>query len=180
LEVNSIKEQTQKFKTARGNLLAVIIFTTINTLLALAKANVYMLFSATVPMALIEVGKVLADEYFMNLAFIICACIALACIGLYWLCWYLSKRKRVWMLVALILFSIDTILVLILTFLDENMSSMLLDVGFHVWILYYLISGTKAWAKLRGIDTSSFEEEQAEPEQVEEKQEEIVQVEEEK
>lgn len=62
------------------------------------------------------------------------------------LCWALSKRFH-WMMVAgLVLFSADTIFM----FYDIiDFTEFIFDIAFHVWVMFYLISGTVAFAKMQ-------------------------------
>ena len=133
-----------KFKSARGNLLLVALFSAINLLLIASDANFYMLFSASVPLYIFAVFREL------GLASIGLAA-ALVGVGIYFLFWVLSKRNRVFMLVAMILFALDTLLLLGISFYGNFEFSSLLDIAVHAWVLFYLITGTAAWAKLKNV-----------------------------
>lgn len=151
-----IKQQVLKFNKARNNLLAVVAFTVINLLLTAFNADIYLLFSATAPQLIFEVGRGLAEELQSNVFLIIGFIVAFVVIILYFICWLFAKRLRAFILVALILFSIDTLIFVLLTLAAGFDVSYLLDIGFHGWILFYLISGVMAWTKLRGVNADDF------------------------
>ncbi|MCL2672034.1 MAG: hypothetical protein FWF10_08355 [Clostridiales bacterium] len=153
----AMKQWAMKFKRARSNLLLVVIFTAANLLLTAFNAGVYMLFSATGPQFVFEVGRGLAEE-FQSTAFLVAGLIiAFISIGLYFLCWLLAKRRRAFILVALIFFCIDCLLFVLLLLSGGFEVSYLLDIVFHGWILFSLISGTRAWAKLRGVSAEDLD-----------------------
>jgi len=148
-----IKKYAVKFGTARSNLLLVVAFTMANVMLTAFGSDFYLLFSATVPMlALI----LLEDAMAVGLI------VAMLGVFVYFLCWLLSKRKRVFILVALILFSVDTLLFLATTgivfLLGFGDFMIIVEIAFHGWILYYLITGTAAWAKLRGVTEEQLDD----------------------
>jgi hypothetical protein len=47
-------------------------------------------------------------------------------------------------------------------YVGEFDASLLLDVAFHGWVLYYLIRGVSAWNHLRGVDIDNKNDELAE------------------
>ena len=151
----AIKKQALKFKSARGNLLAVIVFTVINLLLKIAGSSYYFLFSATGPHLVYEIAQELSQEYQSNIFLIIGLVIACVIILLYFICWIFSKRVRSFMLVAFILFSIDILLYTWLL-LDGFDTSFIIDIAFRGWVFYYLINGVIAFAKLKNVSADEF------------------------
>jgi len=143
-----IKREAVRFKVARGNLALAFALTAVNIFLLAFDAGWHLFFSAFVPQAIM---------YFFIYAGVIGVglVVALLAAGTYFVCWLLSKRWRVFMLVALILFSIDSLIFFILalgmfagggfTFGD------IIQAVIQIWILYYLIIGTIAWARLRKV-----------------------------
>jgi hypothetical protein len=153
MDKNDIKQQVLKFEKARNNLLTVIVFTIINLILTAFDAGISFLFSATLPQVIFEIGKTLDSEIGSSIFMIIGLIIAFIIIITYFVFWILAKRMRVFILVALIFFSVDSLVLLFLVLDMEFNASLLLEIAFHVWILYYLINGVKAWAKIRGVHT---------------------------
>lgn len=128
----------EKYKAARSNLIAMITFTLLNILLLFTGSNVMMLFSATVPYYAVIVGQVFENDTVLD----VCLVFALVCILLYFLCWIFSKKHYGWMIAALMFFIMDTLTMVGFMLLAQAMSG-ILDVVFHVWVLYYLIIGVK-------------------------------------
>jgi len=158
-----IKTQAVRFNKARGNLLAVAAFTAVNLLLIAFEMDLSFLFSAFVP----QVLQVVANEFSVLFGLIL----GFAAMSVYVVCYLLSKRWRIFILIALILFSIDALLMLGFMFLTGYYGDFIFNVIFHGWILFYLITGTSAWAKLRHVTPDKFkaiQEEVAEVAQTEE------------
>ena len=152
MDAIAIQQQLLKFKGARNNLLLVVIFTTINLFLTAFETGFYFLFSATVPQIIFEIGQIIAIDS-QNKAFLFGgAIVAFIGIAMYLVCWSLANRFRVAILVALILFSIDTLLCVFFVFTGPFDIMFLVDIAFHIWVLITLIFGVIAWAKLQGVN----------------------------
>ena len=158
----STKEMVQqKYKTARNNLLLMLILTVVNIVLYVTGSDTMMLFSATVPYFGIIIGSVSGSQAFLTF----CICIAAAILILYLLCWILSKDYYGWMIVALVLFIIDT-LAMIGMYLGLGEISGILDVVIHVWVLYYLIIGVKYGKQLKNMPEETVNDIEQEPMEV--------------
>ena len=69
------------------------------------------------------------------------------------MCWLFSKKRRGWLIVALVLFSLDT------AFLLLNFDiSVIVDILFHGYIIYSLVTGVIAAGKLRTLEEYGVEE----------------------
>jgi hypothetical protein len=156
MDTTDIKQQVIIFEKSRNNLLLVVIFTVVNLILNYFNAGVNFLFSATLPQFVFEIAKSVNSEMENNISMIVGIIIAFIIIDTYFLFWVFVRRVRVLILAALISFGIDSLLLIYLTFNVEFSFSVLLEIAFHVWILYYLIKGVKAWYKLRGVNTEDF------------------------
>ena len=154
MEIEQIKAQSLTFKRARGNLLLVVAFTAINLILMALGSDFYFLFSATIP----SFVYTLASELGAGLVGLV---IALAILALYLVCYLLSKDRRVFILVALVFFSFDTIFFAFAFYYHLASGEFevfnLIEVAFYAWILFYLITGTRAWAKLRKVSAEDFQ-----------------------
>lgn len=138
------------YAAARSNLLLVIAFTAINVVLRLVSADMYFLFSASTPLAMVDIAS-----WFENTAVLVGGAImAFVVIGLYLLCWALSKKRPGWLVTALVLFVLDTLVLLAL----YDISAMILDLLMHIWVLYYLISGTVAANKMKKMSPEELAE----------------------
>ena len=152
-----------KFAGARHNLLLIVIFTAINIVLLVTNSNSYFLFSAYIPYLLVDFGMLLCGMYpgeiyvdefagmvFLDRSFfVILLIIAIVILALYLLCWFLSKQNKVgYLIFALVFFSIDTVLMLLL---NGVATEMIIDIVFHGWVIYSLVNGIIAHRKLRQL-----------------------------
>ena len=134
------------YRKARADLLLMAVLTTINMVLLMVDAKYAFAFSATFPQLSVALGLELAEE-FGSAALVIGAVMGFASIGLYYLCWALSKRHPGAIIAALVLFSLDTVLM----FWFFELDGAWIDIVFHVAVLVYLIIGTVAVVKLRHL-----------------------------
>lgn len=152
-----------KFASARHNILLVVVFTAINIFLLVTNSNTYFLFSAYIPYILVDFGMLLCGMYpsefytgefggmeFLDKSFFaITLGVAVVILILYLLSWILSKKDRVgWMIFALVFFSIDTVLMLLLNGIAVES---IIDVVFHGWVIFSLSSGIHAYYKSKKI-----------------------------
>ena len=156
IEENEIRQQVLLFEKARNNLLAVIAFTVINTILTVFDAEINFLFSATLPQFIFGLSRTLDSEMGSNIFTIIGIVCAFIIIITYFIFWILSKRIRILILAALIFFCLDSLVLLMLILTIDFEFSILLEIAFHCWILYYLVVGTKAWNKMLGVSTEEY------------------------
>lgn len=155
-----------KYNNARTNLLLVVVFTVINIILLIANGTSYFLFSASVPYYVMLFGVILsgrlpADVYeefipygyvFQGLGdgfFAAMLIISLIFVGIYLICWIFSKKNKVgWLIAALVLFSVDTVALLIIGGISADT---IIDILFHAWVLFDLGRGIAAYSKLKKL-----------------------------
>ena len=126
-----------KYKRSRANLLLVIIASVIN-LFTLALNNSYFLFSASLPSIPLEVIMMdFPEATFADLLIPIVIGIVLTLP--YLICWIFSKKRPGWMVVALVFFLVDCFLLIAL----YDLTSVIFDILFHAWVMFYLITGVK-------------------------------------
>lgn len=125
-----------KYEIARTNLILMIVLTLINVIFAVIGLDYMMLFSATVPYLFATIGTIEEFSAFLVPGLVL----ALIGIGMYFLCWLLSKKHYAWMIVALVLFSFDTLAMMGMYLFAGDFSG-IIDVIIHIWVLYYLIIG---------------------------------------
>ena len=156
-----------KYNSARGNLLAVILFTLVNIVLLVTKSGFYFLFSAFIPYMLVDeawfyTGRYpaeLYEEYYPGMIFsedkllYICLAIAIVIVAVYFIFWLFSKNNRAgWLVATLVFFSLDTVSLLLYSFLYVTFDPRsIIDILFHAWVLYYLINGLVANSKLKKL-----------------------------
>ncbi len=140
MDFTQFQKQVSLFKNARTNVLIVTILTAVNFFLGLVDSEQYFLFSAFLPLFLGDIVP-----------------LALMFVLAYFLFWLLSKRARGLIVAALVLFSVDTAVFLILMFATGFEVSYLLDIAFHTWFIVSLAMGAMAWSKLKGVDVEAVE-----------------------
>lgn len=142
------EELENKYRNCRANLLLVTIVSILN-LFSLALSQTYFLFSARMPSFLIELILVSVEEGaeipFSDL--LIPIVIGVVMTVPYLLCWIFSKKRVGWMIAALVLFSLDCVFMLIM----YNLSAVVLDLLFHAWVMFYLITGVIHGFKLKSM-----------------------------
>lgn len=131
---------------ARGNLLLMLVCTALNILLLVTGVGYMILFSATVPYLSMAFG--LIDE--TGILLIPGVLLSIALVAVYFLCWLLSKKNPRWLMAALVLFIIDTVCLVAFYIFAKDFTG-IMDVLFHAWVLYYLISGVRANQKLEKL-----------------------------
>lgn len=163
-EYNSEREMCeQKYKNARTNLLIVVAFTAINILLLIANTDTYFLFSAFIPYFITTLGMLVCgrfpDEYYTgdfagmefidDSVFFVLLIISIAIILVYLLAWFMSSKNRSgWLVFMLVLFIFDTLGMLVINGISVQS---IIDILFHIWVIYYLIVGIKACNRLKSI-----------------------------
>ena len=153
---------TSRYNSARHNILLVIVFTLINSVLLFAGGSSYFLFSAAIPyymtlFGLLYTGRMPAEWYEGVESFVpdpdsvlyIYVAIAVVIVALYALMWFLSKKHGYgWLIAALLLFVADTFAMFYYTGFSADM---IMDFVFHVWVLVSLTSGIIAAINLKKL-----------------------------
>lgn len=163
-----ITSAVNKYRAARSNLLLAAVFTTVNILLLLTKDFTYFLFSAAIPYLIADLGMYICGKYpeefyidgyegaefFNDTVFYVLLAIAFVIIAFYVLCYVFSSKGRVgWLIVALVAFSIDTLVM----FSQYNLASSIIDIIFHIYVIVFLVLGIKAHFELKKIEKAEEE-----------------------
>ena len=143
----------QKFKSARSNLLIVIILTVVNIALLIGGSETFMLFSASIPYYAVGLPAIWG-EYELFLVGCVLAAIILA---LYLVCWLLSKKRPGWLVVALVMFIVDTLALIGLYVLIGEMSG-IMDLLIHAYVVYSICVGISSAKKLKTMPEDVVEE----------------------
>lgn len=152
--VNPEMETAQKaYKSSVSNLGAVVLLSIANMVLLATNADIGFPFSAFFPSAATMFGKTLAEEANLEIFTAIGITFAVLSILVYAGCWLLAKKFRWFILVAFLLFVLDTLL--IIPFIPDGGSGIWIDVVFHVWVLWSLYSGIGAWRKMKRLTQKS-------------------------
>ena len=142
--MSSAQMFANKYNQGRFNLLWVTLFTVINIIVLITNGGTKFLFSAAIPGFLIEFSMIVCgmypDEFYksnepfefvdVSLFYGAVAVSILICV-FYLLCFLFSKKKVGWIIGALIIFSIDTVLM----FLVSDVTAIIADIVFHAWVI---------------------------------------------
>lgn len=150
------RDPEAQYRSACNNLLLVVVFTAINLLMPLLGVDRQFLFSASFPTTLYWLGDFAATDLGMPALRIGAMGIALGCVGLYLLCWLLAKKRRGFMTAALALFGVDCLSLAGEFVIFELHSSMILNVLFHLWVLWGLIQGVRAASALKKLERAQM------------------------
>lgn len=137
-------QRETKYKSARTSLLLVLVFSAINVF-SIALADTYFLFSSYFSFTLSAIGSTLYAETGSMVLFVVFALLALVSLVPYLLCYIFSKNRPGWMIAALVLFSVDTLL-LLLDFAARLLIgdlSVIIDVLFHIYAIVCLAIAVK-------------------------------------
>lgn len=152
VDKNAPEQLLNRINSGRHTLLLILIMTVVNLLLLLLNSDTYFLFSASIPYYLTLFGMVfdemLGSIHPIGLLTIIALVISAVILGLYLLCWILGKKRRGWLIAALIFFSVDTVGLIVLSLLVEDYSG-IVDLVIHVFAVISIASGVRAYSKLK-------------------------------
>ena len=152
------KERTQKpdknsrdylegqVRYARNVVLVILLMTLINLVFLLLEYDRYFLFSASVPYYGVALAQIFEMDMTLPLA------LAVVILAGYLVRWLLAKKKPGAITAALVLFGLDTLALLGISFgLMESPLVNLLDFVFHVIAIIALVQGVTAGAKLKKL-----------------------------
>lgn len=162
----SPRERMEKrYQSARMNLLLAIILTVVNVVLLLTGSDSMLLFSISVPFYAVIMGYAMESGVMLTTGCVIAAVM----LAVYLVCWFFSKKHRGWLIAALVLFIVDT-LVMGLMYLWLGDATGLLDALIHGLVIFYLSMGIYSAGKLKYMP-----EEEAEVDAVSAQQEDLPQ-----
>ena len=137
------KSPQQLYQAARGNLLLMLIFSAVNVSFAAFGVDIYFLFSDYLAYMLALTGRVFLEYTDEGLYLAVGLASAVLVLVPYLLCWIFSKKRRGWMIAALVLFAVDTGALVVDTLGSDDVLYNLPDLLFHIWVLVYLVLGVK-------------------------------------
>lgn len=148
---NNAKQLTReshvnRYKSARTDLLIIIIFTVLNIALFLFKSDTIMLFSASVPYIAVVIGFLFSggaiDDIYIEFGTETGITVAFVILALYFACWLKSKKNHKWLTVAALLFITDTIVTLII-YHGKHFEN-IIDIIVHFIAAYFLCFGAES------------------------------------
>ena len=150
------KTLPQRYLTARIVLMVMIVLSFINLILIIIGSGLQFTVSASFPYFAVMGGAILDANSYLNtqLGFILGCVASVIWIGLFVLCFVFSKKKLGFMIAAAALFAADCLFmipnfVFYIWILDGEVTSSVIEVLFHIWILWSLIAGCLAGRKLK-------------------------------
>ncbi len=127
-----------KYASARYTLLTVCGFTLVNMVLMLFNSNIYFVYSAQIPQYIYVLVY-----YLTGAGKFISFIIAMVPVALLFLCWYLSEKNNIWMIIATVLYGIDALLA-VYGLLSSFSISNLVQALIAVYVMYMLINGLRS------------------------------------
>ena len=144
---STLDAHIKRYSSARADLLIMIALTVVNIVLMFFGSESMMLFSATIPYFAVGAGYWEGDQEVMIFGIVI----AVISIALYLLCWLLSKKRYQWLIVATVLFTLDTAAMIYLYASSGEIGSGIFDIVIHALVLYYLVVGIITGKKLKAL-----------------------------
>lgn len=142
----------QQINWGRNALLAILAITLLNQFLLMIGVDYHFLFSSSVPYYLNWLGRELAAHGDVSVFRVLAVILTMLMYVAYIACWLLSAQRREWMIAALGLYGIDTLLLIIFSLtLLENPASCLLEILTHaigLWLLYVAVGAADRLSKL--------------------------------
>ena len=136
VDKNSPEYWAKMIAGGRASLLLIVVLTVVNIVLLLIEADRYFVFSASIPYYLTAICMGMDSAVYGGIdAYTTGALIvSVIVVGIYLLCWALGKKKPGWLTAALVLFSLDTVGLLVITFtLLEDPILNLMDIFSMPW-----------------------------------------------
>ena len=140
--------QIRLYRGARFSFLLATIFTAFNVLMIVLDQNFYFIFSATLPQVITYLGYLISETFYEPIIYPISIFISVLIILTFVLIFILSKKYAGAMIAALVLFSIDSALILYST-ISMFDASLILDILFHAFLIYELVVGIKVGYALK-------------------------------
>ena len=145
----------RRYALCRTNLFMMAGLTALNLVLIGIGSDTSFLFAAAIPQVVLWAGMDLAVEF--GSAFLIAAIVIdVIALGIYLLCAFKAKTSLGAVRTALVLFMLDTALMLYLAVTSGAIISFALNILFSVWVLVYLFLGSSAGKKLKAEDIPFF------------------------
>ncbi len=136
----------QKMRAGRTSFLTMIVLTVVNMFLLVADTTFSFPFSAIAPQLVFGIGFYGFQETGAMPLLVICGAATLLMLGVYLLLYFLSAKYVAASWIALILFTVDTAILIFLSV--GNATNPIIDLILHAWVLWALGSMIHAQHKL--------------------------------
>lgn len=141
------RQLRQRVEWGRLVMLLIVGVSLINQILLLFGARFHFLPSAAMPYYLNWLARQLDMTGFKVIATLLTLVLYVA----YLACWLLSARYKEWMMAALGLYGVDTVLLVVFAMLLENPASCLLEILVHALLLVVLFFAFQALVRLEKL-----------------------------
>jgi hypothetical protein len=138
-----MEKAVKRIQTGRLSFIIMIVMTFVNAIAWFFGSTYIFPYSAFTPQLTALFAHMLYVEYGFNAAVGFWILISLALIALYYYAWKLTKTKAKGFLIALILFALDTILLVLSYSSALTSGQVLFALAMHAFILYHFYSGYK-------------------------------------
>lgn len=132
----------RRMLSTRHSLLVVLIFTVVNLVMLMVGSQRYVLFSASIPYHLTAFGlnmDIRMGTEGIGMYTLITLGISVAVLLLYLVCWLKSKRHPRSMVAALVVFILDTLVLVILCLSRDLVAKRIVDLVIHAWVILELL-----------------------------------------
>ncbi|MDE5604549.1 MAG: hypothetical protein K2I73_03075 [Eubacterium sp.] len=155
--MQEIEKLQKRINTAKTSIILVAVLTIANTVLIAINSDMVFTFSAYVPQLVTFIFADMAADMQEKSYLYIGIAIAILMALIYVALWLGAKKKNVFIIVALVLFGIDSA-VLLYDISSYFQASYFIDIAFHAWVIYDLILGIIAYSKLKKIPVEEMQQ----------------------
>lgn len=129
----------------RSVLLVAPLLTVLNTVLLLLAADLQFPFSVAAPYYLVAFAMGVNGGSAAGLYPLAALAFTGVVVTVYLLCWHFSKTRRGWLTAGIALFSVDTLLLAVLSvMLMGTKGANVVDLCVHIWMMFILATARKA------------------------------------
>ena len=157
---NSPAYLQKQINGARQSLLMILIFTLINLVMLVLDSGRYFLFSASVPYYLtafcMGMDYGMGGSYFGTFT-VVALIVSAVVLAVYLVCWLLSKKKPGWLILALVLFVLDTLVLVLVSLGFDMLADNILDFIFHAWVIVEMIQAAVSNKKLKALNAQNLQ-----------------------
>lgn len=140
---------TQQKASGRWMILLIVIFTVLNMVLLVCGTERYFLFSADIPHYLTYYGMQMDGGF--GGYFVAMLIVALLLLGGYVMSWLRVSKNGMWLKVALILWTMDTVALIAMAIGMQMFQSRIMDLAIHALLLWEIFQAFRANKRLENM-----------------------------
>ena len=141
---------TQQRASGKWMILLIVIFTVLNMVLLVCGTERYFLFSAGIPHYLTYYGMQMDNGGFGGY-FVAMLIVSLSFLAGYVLSWLMVNKNGTWLKVALILWAMDTVVLIIMAITMRMFEARIMDLAVHVLLLWEIFQALRANKRLENM-----------------------------